>query len=111
MKFEFVEFYPYRGPKKTYEQKKTIGTVHVYVYLTECDFQFDLRGIKFLKTAKKSFFKVPETLARDEETQKMVRYPFFSFSKMSDWEKLHSFLKQSVEPIIEERLKSLVEGE
>jgi len=106
MNFEFVDFYPISDPKN----KKIIGTVHVYIFFSEIDFQFDLRGIRVFNHKNNIFFRLPTGRCIDPETKKKVLFPFFGFAKKEDEKKLKDFLSEKVNPIIKEKIGLLSDG-
>jgi hypothetical protein len=108
MNFEFVEFYPWPYERKTKSQKEIAGTIHVYLY--NDDFQFDIKGIMVFYKKDKMYFNLPAFWGYDPDKQKNVKFSVVNFTQEEVVKDFKEFLAKEVEPIIRERLKAATES-
>lgn len=103
MEIEVIEFYPIEDNViRVRKQKKTEGTLHVY--LPEHD--IDIRGILVKKTGNNWFFVLPFRECFDTETKKFVRYPTFGFAnKTKNLALIASIRRESIKYIQEKSRK------
>lgn len=98
MKYEFVEFYPFKNQKK--KKDDFVGTCHIYAI----DLELDIRGIAVRKTQKGFFYFFPHSSQVDPETNKKEKYPILRFTNQDKHQELLNFMHLEVTPIINEKL-------
>lgn len=104
--FEIVEFYKWTKDRTSKKSQDIIGTINVY--LTESN--SDIRGIMVKKYKNKYFFMLPSFSAIDEDTKKIVRVPYWSFTDRKKHDLFMDFLHKTgveyIEKWMNEKLNS-----
>lgn len=97
MNIEVINIYFY---EKDIEKDLFLGTAHIRL----TDYDIDLKGVYFKKRKDYWFVSLPSLISTHPETNKKVRYPFFSFPNREKNRDFELQVKQLLQKALEARL-------